>query len=38
MNKSAWRIVIALIGFTLLTAGPAICWRLRTGVWLHGSP
>jgi hypothetical protein len=38
ITNAAWRIVIALIGFSLLTAGPALSWRLRTGVWLHGSP
>ena len=37
VRQAARRIVIALIGFTLLTAGPAIAWRLRTGVWLHGT-
>jgi hypothetical protein len=36
-RRAARRIVIALIGFTLLTAGPAIVWRLRTGMWLHGT-
>ena len=38
IQRSAWRIVIAMIGFTMLTLGPAIAWRLRTGVWLNGSP
>jgi hypothetical protein len=38
IKNAAWRIAIALIGFSLLTIGPAISWRLRTGVWLHGSP
>lgn len=32
------RIALAIVCFTLLTAGPAIAWRLRTGVWLDGSP
>ena len=34
MRRAAGRILLALAGFTLLTAGPAILWRLRTGVWL----
>jgi len=38
IRRSAWRITIAMIGFTILTVGPAIAWRLRTGVWLNGSP
>ncbi|WP_319407393.1 hypothetical protein [uncultured Desulfosarcina sp.] len=37
IRQAAWRISIALIGFTILTAGPAIAWRLRSGVWLDGS-
>lgn len=37
-KRAALRIAIALIGFSLLTVGPAVTWRLRTGVWLHGSP
>jgi hypothetical protein len=37
IRQAAWRITIALIGFTVLTAGPAIVWRLRTGAWLDGS-
>jgi hypothetical protein len=37
IRRSAWHID-SLIGFTILTAGPAIAWRLRTGVWLDGSP
>ncbi|MBR9985088.1 MAG: hypothetical protein KFF68_04190 [Desulfosarcina sp.] len=35
--QSAWRIAIILVVFTVLTAGPAIAWRLRTGTWLDGS-
>ena len=35
--RSAWRIAIILVVFTVLTAGPAIAWRLRTGTWLDGS-
>ena len=38
IRRAAWRMAIALIGFTVLTAGPAIAWRLRTGVWLGVSP
>ena len=38
IRRSAWRIAITVMVFTLLTAGPAIAWRLRTGVWLNGSP
>ncbi|BBO91437.1 hypothetical protein [Desulfosarcina ovata] len=37
MRQAVWRIVVALVGFTLLTAGPAILWRLRTGVWMDGT-
>ncbi len=37
IRRSAWRIAITVMVFTLLTAGPAIAWRLRTGVWLNGS-
>ena len=36
IRRSAWRVIAAVIGFTLLTAGPAILWRLRTGAWLQG--
>ncbi|GAB6908416.1 conserved membrane hypothetical protein [Desulfosarcina cetonica] len=32
------RITAALIGFTLLTVGPALLWRYRTGTWLDGTP
>jgi hypothetical protein len=38
IRRAAWRIAAALIGFTVLTGGPAIVWRLHTGVWLDGSP
>ncbi|MFO7715602.1 hypothetical protein [Desulfosarcina sp.] len=38
MHQAAWRIAMALAGFTLLTTGPAIVWRLRTAVWIDGSP
>jgi hypothetical protein len=34
IRHSAWRIVAALMAFTALTAGPAILWRIRSGVWL----
>jgi hypothetical protein len=37
MRQAAWRITIALIGYTVLTVGPAIVWRLRNGIWLDGS-
>jgi hypothetical protein len=37
-RQCALRIALALAAFTVLTAGPAICWRLGTGVWLDGSP
>lgn len=36
LRRAAWCIIGSLLGFTLLTAGPALLWRLRTGVWLHG--
>ncbi len=38
MRRAAGRTIMALITFTIFTAGPAIAWRLRTGVWLDGSP
>ena len=38
IRRSAWRIAVAVTGFTLLTVGPAIAWRLRTGVWIDGAP
>jgi hypothetical protein len=37
IHRSSWRIAIAMIGFAMLALGPAIVWRLRTGVWLDGS-
>jgi hypothetical protein len=37
IRRSAWRIATTLIVFTALTVGPAIAWRLRTGVWLDGA-
>ena len=36
VRRSAWRMVWAVVGFSLLTTGPAVIWRLRTGVWLGG--
>lgn len=36
LRKAAQRMVWALAGFYLLSTGPAIIWRLRTGVWLGG--
>jgi hypothetical protein len=38
IRQAAWRTAVALVCFTILTAAPAIAWRLRTGVWLDGSP
>jgi hypothetical protein len=38
IRRSAWFILIGLVGFSFLTLGPAIVWRLQTGVWLNGSP
>jgi hypothetical protein len=37
IRRSAWRMTVALIAFTLLTVIPALLWRLRTGTWLDGS-
>jgi hypothetical protein len=37
IRRSAWRIAITLMVFTVLTVGPAIAWRLRNGVWLDGA-
>lgn len=37
IGRAARRMMLALIVFTLLTAGPALAWRLRTGVWLDGT-
>jgi hypothetical protein len=36
-RQAAWRIMAAIIGFILLTVGPALAWRLHTGVWMDGS-
>jgi hypothetical protein len=38
IRRAAWRIAVTVMVFTILTAGPAIAWRLRTGTWLDGSP
>jgi hypothetical protein len=38
IRHAAWRIVSALAIFIALTVGPAVFWRIRTGVWLSGSP
>ena len=38
IRRSAWRIAVSVMVFTILTAGPAIAWHLRTGTWLDGSP
>jgi len=37
-RRAVWRIMVAVMAFTLLTVGPALAWRLHTGVWLDGSP
>jgi hypothetical protein len=34
IHDSAWQLLAAIILFTILTAGPALVWRLRTGVWM----
>ncbi|BBO77278.1 hypothetical protein DSCW_46950 [Desulfosarcina widdelii] len=34
IHHSAWQLLAAIILFTTLTAGPALVWRLRTGVWM----
>ncbi|HSO18568.1 MAG TPA: hypothetical protein VLT88_03865, partial [Desulfosarcina sp.] len=36
LGKAARRMLWALAGFYLLSTGPAVLWRLRTGVWLGG--
>ena len=36
-RKAAWRIITGILIFTLLTLGPALAWRMRTGVWMDGS-
>ncbi len=38
IRRSAWLILIGLMGFSILTVGPAIAWRLHAGVWLNGLP
>jgi hypothetical protein len=37
IRKAAWRIIWALVGFTILAAGPAVAWQIHTGVWLDGT-
>ncbi|MCJ8502238.1 hypothetical protein [Desulfatitalea alkaliphila] len=34
MVRAARRMLLALLLFILLTAGPALAWKLRTGLWL----
>lgn len=34
IRRSAWQFLAAILIFTFLTAGPALLWRLRTGVWM----
>ncbi|MGA6925480.1 MAG: hypothetical protein WBY88_07350, partial [Desulfosarcina sp.] len=34
-RQSACRMVAALIIYAFLTAGPAIAWRVQTGVWIQ---
>ena len=36
-RTAARRIAAGIIAFTLLTVGPALVWRLRTGAWINGS-
>jgi hypothetical protein len=36
-RQAAWRILASVVAFMLLTVGPAIAWRLRTGFWIDGS-
>lgn len=36
IRRAGRRIVLALVVLTALTTGPALCWRIRTGVWLSG--
>jgi hypothetical protein len=38
IRRSAWCVAIAMVGFTILTVGPAFAWRLRSGVWLGITP
>lgn len=34
IRQSAWQLLAAILLFTVLTAGPALLWRLHTGVWM----
>jgi len=34
IRRSAWQLLAAVLLFTALTAGPALLWRLHTGVWM----
>ncbi len=35
-RRALLRILGALLVFTVFTVGPALLWRWRTGVWMHG--
>lgn len=36
IRQSAWRVLAAIVLFTVLTCGPALSWRLKNGVWITG--
>jgi hypothetical protein len=35
-RAAAWRVLVGLLLFAALAFGPALLWRWRHGVWLHG--
>ncbi len=35
-RRALWSMALALGVFVLLAGGPALLWRLRHGVWMHG--